>query len=368
MKIVFFVHSIASDWNHGNAHFLRGLMASLAARGHEIASCEPVGAWSAEHLIEDAGTEPIVRFAREFPEIGVRTYTIGPDLPDRIEHLVRHADLVVAHEWNDAEVIGLLGLERLRTDGFALLFHDTHHRPVSAPELIARFALDRYDGVLAFGDSLRRVYEERFGVRRSWTFHEAADTRRFRPMEREKDSDVLWIGNWGDEERSEELRRFWLGSARSLPELRFAGHGARYPDDALREVKEAGIEYRGWVPSLEVPERFAASRATLHIPRRLYQQKLPGIPTIRVFEALACGIPLVSTPWEDSEGLFRAGDYAVVESPQEMADTLRRLVEDPGSAGRQVEAGLERIRERHSCDHRAGQLLDIVEEAGRAGA
>lgn len=368
MKIVFFVHSIASDWNHGNAHFLRGLLSALAADGHQVVSCEPAGAWSAEHLLEDAGTEPIIRFAREFPEIDVRCYTLDRDLPDRISELVRGADLVVAHEWNDPAVVGLLGLARRNGGGFPLLFHDTHHRPVSAPEAIARFALDRFDGVLAFGDSLRRVYEDRFGAHRAWTFHEAADTRRFRPLDREKDTDVIWIGNWGDEERSEELRNFWLDSARALPQLEFAAHGTRYPEDALREVKEAGVDFRGWVPSLEVPERFAASRVTLHIPRRLYQEELPGIPTIRVFEALACGIPLVSTPWRDSECLFRPGDFATAESPAEMACTLRRLVEDPEAAEAQASRGLERIRERHTCDHRARQLLELVDQLGREGA
>ena len=366
MRIAFFVHSIASDWNHGNAHFLRGLMSALADRGHRVTSWESTGAWSAANLIEDAGTAPIVRFAREFPEIDVRDYAPGPGLRERLRAAVKEADLAIVHEWNEPEVVGLLGLEARRA-GVPILFHDTHHRPVSSPEAIARFALDRYDGVLAFGDSLRRVYEREFGVRRAWTFHEAADTRRFRPLEREKDTDVIWIGNWGDEERSDELRRFWLGAARGLPHLRFTAHGTRYPEDALASVEEAGVEFRGWAPSLEVPELFARSRATLHIPRRLYVQQLPGIPTIRVFEALACGIPLVSTPWFDSEGLFGPGDYVTAETPEEMVAELRRLVEDPDAAAEQAERGLSTIHDRHTCDHRAEQLLEIVEELGGKG-
>ena len=366
MKIVFFVHSIASDWNHGNAHFLRGLMSSLAARGHEVESWERAGAWSAEHLVEDAGTAPIVAFARTFPEIGVRSYRLDDDLPATLSEAVADADAVIVHEWNEPAVVGLLGLERRNGGGFPLLFHDTHHRPVSQPAAIARFALDRYDGVLAFGDSLRHVYRERFGVSRAWTFHEAADTRRFRPLEREKDTDVIWIGNWGDEERSEELRRFWLDSARSLPALRFAAHGTRYPEEALEEVEAAGVDFRGWIPSREVPERFAESRVTLHIPRRLYQQSLPGIPTIRPFEALACGIPLVSTPWEDSEGLFRPGDFTVAETPSEMRAALERLVTDEdaaaGEALADVVVGVALELERHAVGEERAEAL-----AGGAG-
>ena len=79
-------------------------------------------------------------------------------------------------------------------------------------------------------------------------------------------------------------------------------HGVRYPQAALGELAAAGILYRGWLPNHEVPATFARARATVHVPRRPYVEALPGIPTIRVFEALACGIPLVSAPWRDVEG------------------------------------------------------------------
>ncbi len=79
------------------------------------------------------------------------------------------------------------------------------------------------------------------------------------------------------------------------------------PQHALDELAEAGIEYGGWLPNYRVPEVFARYRVTLHIPRRPYARALPGIPTIRPFEALACGIPLISAPWQDSEDLFRPG-------------------------------------------------------------
>jgi spore maturation protein CgeB len=118
---------------------------------------------------------------------------------------------------------------------------------------------------------------------------------------------------------------------------------------------------------VQVPEVFARSRVTLHVPRRAYVEALAGIPTIRVFEALACGIPLVSAPWRDAEGLFRAGDYAVAATPAEMRDALLRLSRDEDAARAQAERGLETILARHTCDHRAAQLLEIVAELGSAG-
>ena len=103
---------------------------------------------------------------------------------------------------------------------------------------------------------------------------------------------------------------------------------------------------------------------TLHIPRGPYLDRLPGIPTIRPFEALACGVPLLSTPWEDREGLFREGqDYLLVHSPAEMREQMLRLARDEEARMRLAENGLETIRSRHTCDHRAEELEAIVEEA-----
>jgi hypothetical protein len=163
---------------------------------------------------------------------------------------------------------------------------------------------------------LSRVYRERFGVRNAWTLHEAADVLRFRPLPVPKTEDVVWIGNWGDEERTQELRDFWLGPASRHRDLRWTAHGVRYPDYALAELRDAGVEFRGWAPSLRVAELFSAARATLHVPRRAYVDALAGIPTIRVFEALACGIPLGLRAVERRRGVFRPGDYAVAETPR----------------------------------------------------
>ena len=84
--------------------------------------------------------------------------------------------------------------------GFKLLFHDTHHRASSSPEQIGLFGTDRFDGVIAFGEALRAIYRERFGLERVWTLHEAADTTVFKPHPGSaKKQDVVWIGNWGDD-------------------------------------------------------------------------------------------------------------------------------------------------------------------------
>lgn len=357
---------MVADWNHGNAHFLRGLMSAVAAAGHEVTGHQPRLGWSLRNQVRRHGIDAVVECARIYPEIGIRSYDPeSAGLSEQLEPVIRNADVLVVHEWNDPRTVALL--RTLACSGTVLLFHDTHHRARSKPAEIRRLESSAFDGALLFDDALRKLYRTRFGIRRAWTLHEAADMRRFRPLAREKRHDVVWVGNWGDGERSNELRAYWLEAATSLPERRFAAYGARYPKHVRRELEKCGIEFLGWTPSLQVPEVLSAGRSTLHIPRRAYVNTLPGIPTIRIFEALACGVPLVSSFWHDSGGLFRADDFLMVRSPDQMLSTLKRLLSDEDLRGRLAERGLETIRARHTCDHRAAQLLSIVAELGRAG-
>jgi spore maturation protein CgeB len=114
-----------------------------------------------------------------------------------------------------------------------------------------------------------------------------------------------------------------------------------------------------------VPKVFAGHRVTVHVPRRPYVEALPGIPTIRPFEALACGIPLVSAPWEDAEGLFRPGrDFLVARDGAQMRDHLREILRDPALAAQLRASGLETIRARHTCAHRVDELLAICDSLG----
>lgn len=360
MKIVFFVHSIISDWNNGHAHFLRGLMKSLMATGHDVRSCEATRNWSTDSLLRDHGASAIVEFARLFPEIRIEMYKGGRSVVEEVDRLTQGADLVIVHEFNEPELIGAVGYIRRSRGDFILLFHDTNHRAVSLPYSIATLNLGAYDGVLAFGEALCHVYRTRFAIDRAWTFHEAADTSLFYPKKGEKTHDVVWIGNWGDEERSEETRTFLIGSARSLQHLKFAVYGVRYPQNAIYDLKEAGVEYRNWIPNYRVPDVFAGSRITIHIPRRYYHETLPGIPTIRPFEALACGIPMICTPWDDREGLFRPGkDYMIAQTPGDMYRAISELAENQEKRASLAAHGLETIRTRHTCDHRAAQLVQI---------
>jgi spore maturation protein CgeB len=164
------------------------------------------------------------------------------------------------------------------------------------------------------------------------------------------------------------LREFLIEPAQALG-LRTTVHGVRFPPQALQELESAGLTYQGWLPNYRVPEVFARHRVTIHVPRRPYVAALPGIPTIRPFEALACGIPLISAPWPDDEHLFRPGeDYLVARSGAEMRSHLADVLNDAGLAARLAASGLETIRARHTCAHRVDELMGVIASVAPATA
>ena len=364
LRIAYFAHTVRSDWNNGNAHFLRGLLRALGEAGQDVTIYEPDHEWSIDNLREEPrGEAALRRFEDTYADLNVRLYR--PDQADDLETwlgALRETDLVILHEWNKPELAHMLLILRdeLR---FRILFHDTHHRASSRPAQIRRFGIDRLDGVLAFGDALTRIYRERFGFDQVWTLHEAADTTVFRPLDAPaKLEDIVWIGNWGDGERSDEIRRFLLDPAAALPQYNARIYGVRYPEEGLAALQVAGAAYGGYLPNLDAPQTYAESRLTVHVPRQQYSQAMAGIPTIRVFEALACGIPLISAPWQDTEELFHPGDFLWAHDTAEMTRAMEHLLTDEAAAREQAARGLNTVLERHTCDHRAQQLLQILDE------
>ena len=360
LRIAYLAHTLRSDWNNGNAHFLRGLLRALGLLGLSVKAFEPENGWSAANLsTEAAGLRSLAEFAATYPDLAIHAY---PSFGEQWTEQLRGVDVVILHEWNPPELAQTL--LRLRASlGFRLLFHDTHHRASSSPEQMERFGLHEFDGVLAFGEALRTIYLERYRLQHVWTLHEAADTTVFKPRDGiAKQNDMVWIGNWGEGERSAEIHEYLLGPLARLRPVQAKIYGVRYPEEGLRALAEADVEYGGYLPNLDAPGVYAASRLTVHVPRQQYSGAMAGIPTIRVFEALACGIPLISAPWRDSEGLFREGDFRMVTNGAEMLDAMQELLREPERAQEQAAHGLETVLLRHTCLHRAKELTGILEE------
>jgi spore maturation protein CgeB len=368
VRVVMFYQSLMSDWHHGNAHFLRGVVSELLSRGHEVVVFEPEDGWSLTNLVHDRGTEAVEAFHRAYPTLRSIPYEI--DSLD-FDAALDRADLVIVHEWSANELVAQIGAHRARTGGYVLLFHDAHHRSMTHPSSMIAYDLGQFDGVVAFGDSVRNLYLGRAWTSHAWTWHEGADTRVFYPRgvagNAAYDGDLVWIGNSCDAARMPELTEFLIEPVRQLG-LRAAAYGVRYSAEVRDRLASEGISYYGYLPNYEVPNVLSRYRATVHIPRHPYLKLLPGVPTIRPFEALACGTPLVSAQWEQAGGLFAPGkDFLVARDGEEMTAHLRRLLADAPYREALTERGLRTVRARHTCAHRVNELLQLYELIRSAG-
>jgi spore maturation protein CgeB len=327
----------------------------LKKLGHEVILYEPLNGWSLQSLIHERGIEVISDFEKHYPLLTSKFY--HSDNFD-LNEMLFGADLVIVHEWNSPHLIEEIGLHRKRHE-YVLFFHDTHHRAVSNPEEMGKFNLSNYDGVLAFGEKLKQVYQSHQWHSQVWIWHEAADVDLYVPLKKEKIGDLVWIGNWGDEERTQELKEYLIEPIQELG-LSAKFYGVRYPEYAIQMLKEANIEYGGYLPAHQVPSVFAQYKMTAHIPRRFYRESLPGIPTIRPFEAMACKIPLLSSPWNDSENLFTLNkDFRMAHSKEEMKQNMMEVLSQPELWNQITHHAYQNILHHHTCEVRVDELLSI---------
>jgi spore maturation protein CgeB len=363
-RFALFYQSLVSDWNHGNAHFLRGLMRAVQARGHTAICYERADNWSLSNLLS-LNPRAISEFQAAFPDLAFEAYALD-DVEPFLREQLAHADVAVVNEWNEPDVVRLIG-RLCRETGVTALFHDTHYRVVLDADYRGRLGLEQFDHILAFSPSVAERYRA-LGFRNVSVLHEAADTTVFKPVAVPKSSDVVFVGNYGDGDRSAEIEDYVFGPRARLPKLRYAMYGVRYPAEVVARLNDGlDISYRGWLANADVPAVYSAARIVLHVPRRQYVELLPGTPTIRVFEALATRACLISLPWQDTDGLFSAGeDFAVANSPDEMHDLVEWLCRDDAARERIAEHGYRTILARHTCGHRADELLGLLERSGSA--
>lgn len=338
MRVALFCQSLVGDWNHGNAHFLRGVVTELLARRHDVRIYEPRDASGR------ADRDQVSALARQlYPRIRPKRYDLATiDLEEALDDV----DLVLVHHESDPELVRRVSERRERPGArFKALFHDTHHRAITDEASRASLHLSGFDGVLAYGAALRDVYQRRSWAKRTWVWHEAADPRVFFPVPpppRGKEGDVVWTGDAKDD----ELRTLLLDPVRELG------------------ISAQGITESGPVPSFRVPDVFARFKCTVHTGGDR-ARAVPGVPSIDVFDALACAIPLVCAPWEDTEGLFTPGrDYLVAQDGADMKRHLRLLVNDAHARSELSRHGRSTILARHTCAHRVDELIAIAGDLG----
>jgi hypothetical protein len=126
-RFALFYQSLVSDWNHGNAHFLRGIMRALQARGHSTTCYEQADNWSLSNLLS-VNPRAVAQFREAFPDLAFEAYQ-RDDAERFLRQRLAHADVAIVNEWNEPDVVRLIG-RLCRELGVTALFHDTHYRVV----------------------------------------------------------------------------------------------------------------------------------------------------------------------------------------------------------------------------------------------
>jgi spore maturation protein CgeB len=369
MKIVVFCHSLTSDWGHGAAHTLRGVVGELQAGGHAVDVYEPEEGWSRRCLLADQGQAALVAFATRFPALRSRRYRPGEP---NLERALAGADVVLVDEWTDPALVAAIGAHRATRGTYRLVFHDGHHRPLADRPGWDALELHCYDAALVGDAALADAYAR--GARRPHGVHvwpAAADLRVLDRRDRSAGfeppplSDLVWVGDFNDHEE-EVLEEFLLHPIRNL-NLRATIYGVRYPARARMALERAGADYRGYLPDHAVPWALVRARLTIALPRRARAIGRDGeggdaiAPPSRPFAALACGVPVVSASPEPPDALFEPGrDFLPARSGREMAAQLGALLADAAKARTLATQGRASVLARHTCAHRVAALVDIL--------
>jgi spore maturation protein CgeB len=335
MRVVFFCHSIISDWNHRDAAFLRGVVAELRARRHQVDIFEPAGGWSMVHMVRDHGVDPIKRLAAFHPDLDSTPFDL-----DRLDldEVLDDAELVVVHEWNDRELIDRIGLHRCRGGRYQLMFFDSGNGALD---------LQGYDAILADRPELVYLYQRSGWSRAAFLWPYAADTRVFQPFaDATREHDVLWYGR-------AEVDPCLLEPISAL-RLKAHAFGPRYTGSEIAVLAEARIKYCGWIPAFDLPRQLSRHKLTMHLPRRPSEPFARETATIELVDAMATGTPVIAAPWASRELAT-----LVARDREDMKKKTRMLIEDRDLWLHISLKGLETVRAEHTCAHRADRLLAI---------
>jgi spore maturation protein CgeB len=345
LRVVVLGLSLSSSWGNGHATTFRALLKAFAARGHEILFLERDVPWYASHRdLNDpdfcrlefySSLEDLRRYRREIA--GADAVIVGSYVPDGVavgQWVQETANGVVAFYDIDTPVT----LAKLARGDFEYL----------APGLVGSF-----DVYLSFtgGPTLQRL-EHEYGARRAYAFYCLVDPDAYGPVATEPRWDLGYLGTYSDD-RQPHVDELLVQPARAQPGARFVVAGPQYPE----ELKWPGnVERLEHVPPNEHAAFYAAQRWTLNVTRA--DMRAAGwSPSVRLFEAAACGVPVISDRWPGLDELFRDGEEIVIaDSPADVLRALREISDDERRA-----IG-ERARAKALAEHTAARRVDQLEE------
>lgn len=353
MNIVVFGLSVSSSWGNGHATLWRGLCAALARMGHRVTFFERDLPYYAAHRDLD-----------ELPGGRLVLYPDWREVRGAARDALAGADVAIVTSYCPDAVAAT---QMVAESGRALrVFYDLD-TPVTLGRLeageevsyIGPLQLEPFDLVLSFtGGRALDLLRERLGARRTvplygWVDPDIHHAAEIRPHYR---SDLSYLGTYS-EDRQHTLQELFIAPAARRPQGRFVIGGAQYPPHF---PWSANIHFVRHLPSGEHPSFFSSSRLTLNVTRSM-MARLGWCPSGRLFEAAACGTPIVTDGWEGLDAFFAPGEEIVVARHAD--DVLAVMARDDGALGALARRARERTLDEHSAARRAAELVSHVEAA-----
>ncbi len=348
LRLVFLGLSITSSWGNGHATTYRGLLHELAAQGHEVLFLERDVPWYGSN--------------RDLPRPPYGRTELYQNLEDltRFENEVRGADAVI---------VGSYVPEGVKVGEWVLSLAEglTAFYDIDTPVTLAKLArgetdylspdlIPRYDLYLSFtgGPTLQTV-EHHYGSPCARPLYCSVDPALYYPEVTDVCWDVGYLGTYS-EDRQGTLERLLLEPARRYPKGKFIVAGPLYPDAIAWPHNVTRTEH---LPPAQHRHFYNAQRFTLNVTRA-DMIRAGYAPSVRLFEAAACGVPIISDTWDGLETFFEPGkDILLARSPE---DTLAYLEMDEPA---RLEVGARaraRVLGAHTAAHRAGELVKYLRE------
>ncbi|VWX55020.1 glycosyltransferase [Novosphingobium sp. 9U] len=346
MKLVVLGLTLSSSWGNGHATTFRALLSAFARRGHEVLFLERDKPWYGDHRDLPNPDFCRLRYYDSVEELGEWRETIasadavmvGSYVPEGVEvgaFVQEHARGIACFYDIDTPVT----LAKLARGDFEYL----------SPELIPG-----YDVYFSFtgGPTLDRLMKD-FGSPSAKALYCSVDDTRYQPLPVEKRWDLTYLGTYSDD-RQPTLEKLLVETARRCPDKRFAVAGPQYPASIVWPANVERIEH---LPPAEHAEFYSASRFTLNVTRA--DMIAAGwSPSVRLFEAGACGTPIISDRWAGIEDVLEPGSAIILADTTE--DVIAALDADAARFG---EGARRAVLGAHTADCRAAQLERDLEQA-----
>ena len=353
MNLVVFGLAVSSSWGNGHAALWRGLIRALLAQGHRVTFYERDVPYYAAH-----------RDLHALPEGG--TLVLYDDWHATLPHIRRSlADADVAMVTSYCPDAQAAAAEAHGSNARLRCFYDLD-TPVTLARLGAGEAVDyvgdglsAYDLVLSYtGGPALDALRTRLGARRTAAIYGSVDPDLHRPATPRADyaADLSYIGTYAAD-RQAALERLFVEPARRLPDRRFVLAGSQYPAEFPWTDNTWFVRH---LPPPEHPAFYSSSRLTLNVTRDA-MARMGWCPSGRLFEAAACGVPILTDQWPGLDHFFTPGSEILVATTTD--DALHALATDPSDLAAIARRARERTLDEHSAATRARTMVAAFEAA-----